>query len=112
MTGNGSSRMTTLRHRQAGSSFPAAFPALVSQGVMSVRRGLLAGGRVRYANMQDDTREQFHLLHEAIEMTNKALEELHAALKDAREAKGDVHQTIADARAALERAKEDLKKHV
>jgi hypothetical protein len=90
---------------------------------MSVRRGLLAGGRVRYANMQDDTREQFHLLHEAMEMTNKALEELHASLKDAREAKGDVHQTIADAKdnvhqkladakAALERAKEDLKKHV
>jgi hypothetical protein len=73
--------------------------------------------------MQDDTREQFKLLHEAIHLTNKALEELHAALKDAREAKGDVHQTIADvkgdvhqtladAKAALEKAKEDLKKHV
>jgi hypothetical protein len=73
--------------------------------------------------MQDDIREQFTLLHEAMEMTNKAVEELHAALKDAREAKGDVHQTIADAKgdvhetlanakAALERAKENLKKHV
>jgi F0F1-type ATP synthase membrane subunit b/b' len=73
--------------------------------------------------MQDDIREQFHLLHEAMEMTNKAVEELHAAFKDAREAKGDVHQTIADAKsdvhktladakAALDRAKENLKKHV
>jgi hypothetical protein len=73
--------------------------------------------------MQDDTRKQFQLLHEAIEMTNKSLEELHAAFKDAREArgdvhqtiadaKGDVHQTLADAKAALEKAKEDLKKHV
>jgi hypothetical protein len=73
--------------------------------------------------MQDDTREQFKLLHEAIEMTNKSIAELHAAFKDAREAKGDVHETIADAKgdvhktladakAALERAKEDLKKHV
>jgi hypothetical protein len=73
--------------------------------------------------MQDDTREQFKLLHEAIHMTNRAVEELHAALKDAREAKGDVHQTIADAKAdvhqtladakaALERAKENLQKHI
>jgi hypothetical protein len=86
-------------------------------------RSQLAGGADTLRHMQDDTREQFHLLHEAMEMTNKALEELHASLKDAREAKGDVHQTIADAKdnvhqkladakAALERAKEDLKKYV
>ncbi|HYB31302.1 MAG TPA: hypothetical protein VEF89_32230 [Solirubrobacteraceae bacterium] len=63
--------------------------------------------------MQDDTREHFKLLHEAIEKTNSALEDLHThVLKDESGAKAGFHEKLAAAKASLEKAKEDLKQHV
>jgi hypothetical protein len=63
--------------------------------------------------MQDDTRDQFKLLHEALEKTNSALEDLHRhVLKDDSEAKTAFHRRLTAAKESLDKADEDLKKHL
>ena len=63
--------------------------------------------------MQDDTKDHFKLLHEALEKTNSALEDLHAHVhKDDSEAEAAFHRTLTAAKESLHKAGEDLKKHV
>lgn len=63
--------------------------------------------------MQDDTKEHFKLLHEALEKTNSALEDLHThVLKDDSGAKAAFHGKLTAAKESLGKAREDLKKHV
>jgi hypothetical protein len=63
--------------------------------------------------MQDDTKDHFRLLHEALEKTNSALEDLHThVLKDDSEAKASFHEKLTAAKESLHKADEDLKKHL
>jgi uncharacterized protein YjbJ (UPF0337 family) len=59
--------------------------------------------------MDDDTKQHFQLLHEALGKTNDALEDLRGHVQDAG---GPIHGKISSAKDALEKAKGDLKKHL
>jgi hypothetical protein len=63
--------------------------------------------------MEDDTKDHFKLIHEALDRTNDAIESLQSGglKEDAGKVMAAARQTLADAKAALVKAKEDLKKH-
>ena len=62
--------------------------------------------------MQDDTKDHFRLLHEALAKTNGALEDLHTHVrKDDSKAKAGFHEKLTAAKESLHKAEEDLKKH-
>ena len=63
--------------------------------------------------MQDDTKDHFKLLHEALGKTNSALETLHTHVqKDDSEAEAAFHRNLTAAKESLHKAEEDLKKHL
>jgi hypothetical protein len=63
--------------------------------------------------MQDDTKDHFKLLHEALEQTNSALEDLHTHVhKDDSEADAAFQRKLTAAKESLHKADEDLKKHM
>jgi hypothetical protein len=62
--------------------------------------------------MQDDTKDHFKLLHEAIKRTNSALEDLHTHVhKGDSEAEAAFDRKLTAAKESLDKAEEDLKKH-
>ena len=63
--------------------------------------------------MQDDTKDHFKLLHEALANTNSALEDLHKHVhKDDSEAEAAFHTKLTAAKESLHKAEEDLKKRL
>ena len=62
--------------------------------------------------MDDETKDHFRLVHEALDKTNNAIEKLLASGKDdAAELTGDLSKALGQAKSALEKATDDLKKH-
>jgi hypothetical protein len=62
--------------------------------------------------MDNDTKDHFKRVHEALDKTNNAVEKLlKAGRKDTAELTSDLSRALGEAKAALERATDDLKKH-